>query len=140
MKIILENVYHIPKLSYNLFSILETLRKGWKITNDGLQIEIKKCKRSIIFDKVIKCPAGHLTGVKLVPENDGSLLTTNERPTELKYIDTHAKLFHANDEVVKNTGEILNWKIDNGEREPCIACALGKAKQTKIKKETDNKV
>ena len=138
-KIILENVYHIPKLWYNLFSVLESLRKGWKITNDGLKIEIKKRRNIITFDRVIKCPTGHLTGVKLIPENDTSLLATHERMTKIKYIDAHAKLFHANDEVVKNTGEQLNWKIDIDEKEPCIACALGKAKQMKIKKETNNK-
>ena len=131
-KIILENIYHIPKLWYNLFSVLESLRKGWKITNDGLKIEIKKGRSAITFDRVIRCPTGHLTGVKLIPEDDTSLIATHERKMKVKYIDAHAKLFHANDEVVKNTGENLNWKIDDDEKEPCIACALGKAKQTKI--------
>ena len=127
-KIILENVYHIPKLWYNLFSVLEPLRKGWKITNDGLKIEVKKGRSIITFDRVMKCPTGHLTGVKLILENDTSLLTTHERMMKVIYIDSHAKLFHANDEVVKNTGEKINWKIDDGEKQPCIACALGKAK------------
>ena len=104
-KIILENVNHIPKLWYNLFSVLESLRKGWKITNDGLKIEIKKKRSIITFDRVIKCPTGHLTGVKLIPEEDTSLLATHEPKRKLKYIDAHAKLFYANDEVVKNTGE-----------------------------------
>ena len=103
----LENVYHIPKLWYNLFSVLETLKKGWKITNNGLQIEIRKGKQIIKFDRVIKCPTGHLTGVKLVPGNDISLLASNGL-NNTKYIDAHAKLFHANDEVVKNTGRMLN--------------------------------
>ena len=57
----------------------------------------------------------------------------------MKYVDAHAKLFHANDEVVENTGNAFNWTIDDEEKDPCIACALGKAKQMKIKKETDNK-
>ena len=58
--------------------MLESLRKGWKITNDGLKIEIKKRRSIITFDRVIKCPTGHLTGVKLVPEEDTSLLATHE--------------------------------------------------------------
>ncbi len=41
-KTILETVYCIPKLWYNFFSVLETLRKGWKIAKDGLKIESKK--------------------------------------------------------------------------------------------------
>lgn len=136
----LETVYCIPKLWYNFFSVLETLRKGWKIAKDGLKIESKKGDKTIIkFDRVTKCPTGHLTWVKVVPENDVSLVAISEWVKSIKYIDAHAKLVHFKKEVVKITTNILNWKIDENHKEPCIACALGKEKQTKIKKETEKK-
>ena len=74
----------------------------------------------------MKCPMKHLTGVKLVPENDVSLLATNRHIGSTKYIDSHIKLFHANDKVVKNIGRILNWKIDDNQKEPCVALLWGK--------------
>ena len=33
LHVVLDNVYYVPKLWYNLFSILEALRRGWSIEN-----------------------------------------------------------------------------------------------------------
>ena len=62
---VLDNVYYVPKLWYNLFSILEALRRGWSIGNKGTHITISKGRPTIEFDRLFKCPIGHLTGVTI---------------------------------------------------------------------------
>jgi hypothetical protein len=56
--IILDKVNYVPGLSYNLFSIVQTLKKGWSITNDGMNIKLTYGNHQIAFDRIFKCPTG----------------------------------------------------------------------------------
>ena len=140
MVITLHNVYHVPKLWYNLFSLMEALQNGWKPGNHGMHITITNKKRQIKFDRIFKCPTGHLNGIKIETNDERSLIANELKRIKLFMSDGHAKLMHTNEETVKLTGEKLNWHpIDPKQQHECIACAKGKSKKKMIPKITKAK-
>ena len=50
MQVTLENVYHVPQLWYNLFSVMEVIKKGWRLGNNGMVITLRKDRKEIKFD------------------------------------------------------------------------------------------
>ena len=139
INITLHNVYHVPKLWYNLFSLMEALRHGWKLGNKGMNITITSKRKHIEFDRIFKCPTGHLNGVKIQTETDTSLISKEIKKIKMFQVDAHNKLMHTNAETVKLTADKLNWKLVNSDKYNCIPCAKGKAKQKKILKITESK-
>ena len=135
--VVLENVNYVPKLTYNLFSITQTLNKGWKITNDGVKIILTQGRTQIKFDRTFKCPTGQLIGIRMRPMielvNIGKLNNGNTLN------DWHQKLSHACEAVTKETAKKMKWKVTTDKLDPCVACMKGKFKQTKISKTTNNK-
>lgn len=139
IQVTLYNVYYVPKLWYNLFSILEGLKRGWIIGNKGMHITLTKGKQMIEFDRLFKCPTGQLIGVKIKTIDDtGAVASTNNNDNlMLSYDVYHSRLMHANDEVLRRTGQRLGWKFNQKENKTtCISCAMGKSKQKKIPKTT----
>ena len=138
-KVILHNVYHVPKLWYNLFSLMEALRHGWKLGNKGMFITITSQNKYIKFDRIFKCPTGHLNGVKIQTENEVSLVSKDMRRTKMFVNEAHNKLMHTNEETIKLTANRLNWELINANKTECMPCAKGKTKQKKISKITESK-
>ena len=136
-EIVLHNVHYIPELKCNLFSILTSLSKGWKINNKGVNLSLVKGDIHLKFDKIIKCPTGQLIGVKLSPKTikiiDQALINRSEQ-TRMTYNDAHQKLSHSNKNDVIATAKMYNWVITTPEQ-TCEHCAMAKIRQTNIKKE-----
>ena len=136
-------MYYVHKLWYNLFNILEPLRRGWTIGNKGMHIILSKGHQRIEFDRLFKCPTGHLNGVTIKAIDDiGTIasLSQNNKNTKISYEEGHMKLMRANDESVKRTAHKLEWKLEQrGHKSPCISCAIEKTKYKKVPKTTQVK-
>jgi hypothetical protein len=63
----LRDCKYVPDLHVNLFSITKSLGQGWRLSNDGVMILLKKDKASLKFDKVYQTDNGKVVGVELLP-------------------------------------------------------------------------
>ena len=135
----LHKVYYVPKLWYNLFSLMEALRHGWKLGNKGINITITTKKKNITFDQMLKCPTGHLNGIKIQASDAYSFVSRELKRVKLFLNDGHAKLMHTTDEIVKMTAKRLNWELLQDDDKNCVDCVKGKSKQKKIAKTTESK-
>lgn len=50
----------VPDLQANLFSAIEALKNGWKTSNKGSRIILKKEKHQIVFDELFRTDNGKL--------------------------------------------------------------------------------
>jgi hypothetical protein len=67
MDIVMEDYKYIPDLWVNLFALTKCLRNGWKISNDGVMLYLRKGQSEVKFDKTIKTHKGLIIGVDMVP-------------------------------------------------------------------------
>jgi hypothetical protein len=63
----LHNCKYIATLPSNLFSITRALSRGWKISNNGIKLQLTKNHGKIIFDTVNPTATGCIMSVKMVP-------------------------------------------------------------------------
>ena len=135
----LHNVYHVPQLWYNLFSLMEALKHGWKLGNKGMHITITSRNKFIKFDRIFKCPTGHLNGIQIQTENEFSLISAETKRKKMFLNDAHVRLMHVNKATLQHTARRLNWDLIDSDHKECISCAIGKSKHKKISKFTETK-
>lgn len=150
----ISNVYYIPKLSTNLLSVSELVRKGFSVTFnsnhckilDGSEvIATASCFNGIyqlnVFDGIVKCEIR--PGIAMNSVSDESVtnigLPEGGKETVLVSMDNrvtqqiwHKRLGHLNMRsmnLMKN-GLVSGMVFDNTNFNPCIACIEGK--QTKL--------
>ena len=139
-QVILYNVYYVPKLWYNLFSILEALKRGWTIGNKGMHITLSKGQQRIEFDRLFECPTGHLTSVTIKAVDDIRTIASMSRDIKISHEEGNAKLMHVNNETMKRKAHNLGWKLNKNNYKPtCMSCAIGKSKQKNVPKTTQVK-
>ena len=63
--IVLEDYKYVPDLWVNLFAVTKCLRNGWKISNDGIKLYLRKGQSEVKFDKAIKTHKGLIIGVNM---------------------------------------------------------------------------
>ena len=135
-EITLHDVHYIPGLRCNLFSILTSLSRGWKINNDGVNLRLKKGEVMLTFDEVVKCPTGQLIGVRLTPKqrmaSDEAFISKTDKG--LTYDEAHTRLSHSNEHDVMTTMKYHNIKVKTPNNKICEYCAIAKIKQSNIKK------
>jgi hypothetical protein len=51
--LVLSEVKLVPRLWVNLFSLTESMRKGWNIRNQGLKFVLTKENHRIVFDNIM---------------------------------------------------------------------------------------
>ena len=139
MDVVLSDVLYVPKLWVNLFSLTRVLQNpNIKLSNvkDLIKLEIGTDKQ-MIFDKVFKSGKdGQLLGVTIQPSQQEQVHL--HQTNTITYQQLHEKLGHANSQVVKHTAKTMGIEITDKE-EPCVHCALGKIKRTKIPKQSQTK-
>ena len=118
---------------------MEALKHEWKLGNKGMYITITSQNKYIKFDRIFKCPTGHLNGVQIQTENEYSLISTEMKRKKKFLNDAHVKLMHVNDATLKHTTRRLNWDLLDIDHVECISCAKGKAKQKRVSKSTESK-
>jgi hypothetical protein len=67
LKIALNDVKYVPSLCVNLFSLNKALKKGFKVSNDGVVISLTYKHVKLTFDRVIHATDGCVTGVLMKP-------------------------------------------------------------------------
>ena len=119
--VVLDNVVCVLKLRYNLFSILEALKRGWSIGNKGMHITISKGRSIIEFDRLFKCPTAHLTEVTLQPTDEVGAIANSMTAERIHYEKGHSLLLYANADVTYKTLQKLGWKLGGPiNKLPCI--------------------
>jgi hypothetical protein len=157
LDIVLKDYKYVPDLHVNLFSITKSLSQGWKLSNEGVMIVLKKDKASLKFDKVYQTDNGKVVGVELLPSSgrkgDGFAFPSTETDTAV-VPDTvtssdgitqsnlswdinrmHRVFNHASESVLRKTAEHNGWKI-TGKFETCKDCSESNAKQKGVQKVT----
>jgi hypothetical protein len=98
LTVMLNDVEYVPSFCLNLFSLNEALKKGFKVSNDGVVISLTYKHVKLTFDCVIHATDGCVTGVlmksKLSNNIDGfaNALISNERSYDINHL--HKLLGH----------------------------------------------
>jgi hypothetical protein len=66
-KVMISNVKYVHGLWVNLFSLSQPLKQGWRLSNEGFIMKIKKGPHIIVFDPIMDTDSGAITGVILTP-------------------------------------------------------------------------
>ena len=129
--IVLKDYKYVPDLWVNLFAVTKCLRNGWKISNDGVTLYLKKGRTEVKFDKAIKTHKGLIIGVDMMSRtvdmaNVASAPFTRGKTIDIKVM--HEALGHPSVDTTKRTAAFYGLKL-KGELDPCIDCAEGKSRQ-----------
>ena len=96
LHVVLENIYSVPKLGYDLLSILEALKGGWNIVNKVMHITISKGSPTIEFDGLSMFSTGNCTGVKIIPPDDVESIGMCKIVERIDYEKGHTLYMHTN--------------------------------------------
>jgi hypothetical protein len=121
--ITLEDVFYIPDLYVNLFSMTSVLKNktvDFK-REKGTTALVYDKDHKLIFDKIIEVGRGKLLVVDIVPHQENLHIHIRT------YKELHEQLGHPNDAVLKATAKKFNVKYDTTPM-PCENCACAKIK------------
>jgi hypothetical protein len=134
----LNDVKYVPNLCVNIFSLKKALKKGFKVSNDGVIVSLKYMHVKLTYDRVINATDVCVTGVlmKVTTFNNSNGFANTSISNEIIYdINRSHKLFgHFGQERLKNTGEMYGFK-SSGNFETCEQCAIAKAQQKNVSKD-----
>jgi hypothetical protein len=65
LTIMLNDIKYVPNLCMNLFSLNKALKKGFKVSNDGVVVSINYKLVKLTFDRIILVTDGCVTGVSI---------------------------------------------------------------------------
>ena len=145
--IILDDVKLVPGLDMPLFAVLKALDQGWKISNEGVFLTLRKDGVSITFNRLMRTKNGKLVGVALLPRDGRSskkemampVQETTEKPNKVWNINRMHRVYnHAGEDALRRTAKACGWKL-TGKMEKCISCLEGNARKKGVAKFTDTK-
>ena len=91
--------------------------------------------RRIMFDRRIKTRDGWVSGVEIIPQGEVSKLS-KDGVMDLKTVNEyHVELGYPSKVTTRSTAKALKEQLQ-GLYVPCKDCAIGEAKQNKVRKET----
>jgi hypothetical protein len=103
----LNDVKYVPSLCVSLFSLNKSLKKGFKVSNDGVVFSLNFKHVKLTFDSVINATDGCVTGVSMKPMMSNNIngfaneSISNERIYDINHL---YKLFgHCGQEILNNT-------------------------------------
>ena len=156
---VIKDVLYVPQLVCNLLSV-GRMSQNAKITYEGnkAQVEFKGNGKTIDLERL--SPKSNVYGIELtrmtgateqVPAKGKKPANTNSDAknknentktlptdkTKLPLMMAHGMLGHCSHDVVRKTMTHLGWK-PHGTDVMCVHCAVGKAKQKNVKKQTEN--
>jgi hypothetical protein len=92
LTIILNDVKYVPSICVNLFILNKALKKGFKVSNDGLVISLTYKHVKLTFDRVIHATDDCVTGVLMKPilidniNGFANALIINERSYDINHL------------------------------------------------------
>ena len=137
-RIVFKNVSYLENGNYNLCSLSRMMQEGWSMYGGDNGIEMTKENEIIRFDIIVKMAKGALYCGYFARE-DGELaaVETGETPrVSMNVKRAHMLLGHCNEEATRKIAAHLGWEITRGTLRPCKDCAMAKARQAPVPKET----
>jgi hypothetical protein len=136
-KIMLNDVKYVPNLCVTLFRLNKALKKGFKVSNDGVVISLNYKHVRLAFDRVVHATFGCVTGALMKPilSNNINGFANASISTERSYDINHLhKLFgYWGQEILNNTVKMYGFKslrnFDTYEQ-----CAIAKARKKNVNK------
>jgi hypothetical protein len=150
------NCNYVPGFWVNLFSVTQTLKNGWKLSNKGLVLQIQKGANRIVFNQIMDTDSGAITGVIFEPVINVCLPPAAISPTNAaaplsppvpvpvqavvqRDVNALHHIFgHVNYDSTKRTVEYYGIKCV-GDIGTCADCALAKIKQKHVPKSTTSR-
>jgi hypothetical protein len=134
----LNNVKYVPSLCVNLFSFNKALKKGFKVSNDGVIVSLNFEHVKLTFDRVIDTTDGCVTGLSMKPmisNNINGFANASISNERIYYINHLHKLFgHCGQEILNITIKMYRFK-SSGCFDTCEQCAIAKARQKNVNKQ-----
>jgi hypothetical protein len=93
-KVRIQDVTILKNGKFNLFSLSQMLKKGWRLTGNDKYIAISKGDLEIRFDQKIPTKNGVLYGIRILRDDEfcGGIL--DAQPVKMTLINAHEKLGH----------------------------------------------
>jgi hypothetical protein len=135
--ITLNDVKYAPSLCVDLFSLKKALKKGFKVSNDGIVFSLTYKHVKITFDRVIHTKDGCVTGVLMKPILNDNIngfsnpSISNKRSHDINYL--HKLFRYCGQEILNTTIKIYGFK-SSGNFDTCEQCAITKARQKNVNK------
>ena len=130
--ITMKEVYFVPGLHCNLFSITAALTSGAKLVSEGLTLALFKEETKLVFDQMIKSPTGYVLGIK-TEEAKGQAFPTVMKTPKMELNQLHQQLGHPHLVSTLETAKNYGWNVF-GEWKVCEDCAMCNAKQKNVGK------
>ena len=131
----LNDVKYVPSLCVNLFSLNKALKKGFKVSNDGVVVRLNFKHVKLTFERVINATDGCVTGVSMKPMISNNIngfanaSISNERIYDINHL--HKLFGHCGQEILNKMIEMYGFK-SSGSFDTCEQCAIAKARQKNV--------
>jgi hypothetical protein len=126
----MNDVKYVPSLCVSLFSLNKSLKKGFKVSNDGVVVSLTSKHVKLNFDSVIHVTDGCVTGVLMKPilsdniNGFANALISNEKIYDVNHL--HKLFGHCGQEILNKTIKMYGFK-SSGSFDTCEQCAIAKA-------------
>jgi hypothetical protein len=123
-------VKYVPSLCVNFFSLNKGLKKGFKLSNDGIVVSLNYKHVKLTFDHVIHATDGCVTGILMKPILSNNITgfanasIINERIYDIDHL--HKLFGYCGQEILNNTIKMYGFK-SSGSIDTCEQCAIAKA-------------
>jgi hypothetical protein len=153
--VLMKNVKYTPDQEYNLFSITKRFKDGWVLEgSDKVGMTLRKDNNTIVFDIVIPVGSGvmccmyikrgqtDMANATRASENKDKskpkLKPSNEYCRQIPIKLAHDMFGHCDEARTRKMAKAQGFKVSRGTLGPCEACAIGKAKQRNVPKESEH--
>jgi hypothetical protein len=134
---VLNEVTYLLGAKYNLFSLSKLVRhSGWKLNGDKDALWIRKGEQEIRFDIVIPTPKGALYCMYYKRAGEMAMSVTDSG-TKMNIMKAHDLLGHCGEDMTRSAAKLMGWVL-SGPWIPCESCAITKAKQKNVPKESEH--
>ena len=141
MGALMKDVALVPDCAFNLFSISNHLKEGWKLggAEDTLILMSQDGKYIIKLNITVSMLNGKLYAICIMQtqEEVAAVMTTNSnvmKQVTMMVQQAHERLGHINERTTKEITKALEWKLTNVTKLNCASCAAGKVKQKSLEK------
>jgi hypothetical protein len=107
------DVKYVPSLCVNLFSLNKALKKGFKVSYDGVVISLTYKYIKLTFSRVIHATAGCVTGILMKPimsDNINGFANASIRIKSLDMYHLHKLSGHCGQEVLNIRIKMFGFK------------------------------
>eukprot|EP00957_Ditylum_brightwellii_P178946 13631561-Ditylum_brightwellii.AAC.1 len=137
------NVKYCKGNAYNLFSIPKHLKNGWTLHGNSSVIRMAKGESKLVFNIVIRTKNGLIYAVYIKRVENPEMANTDTEDAPVSQVrmnvnKAHKILGHADEDKTGAMAKHFNWTIVRGGMKTCEACAVGKARQKNVPKDSSH--